>query len=190
MDELETLLTELACGDDMRAEAAAVRLSAFPVSVLDPLLHATDVDARWWAVRSLAGFESALEIIDRLLAALEDESEEVRQCAALGLTHHPHRQAVSPLIRALGDTDTLTAKIASNALILIGVEAVPQLIEVLKTGSPAAKLEAARALAEIKDPRAIPALMEIMQADSAVAKYWAEIGLDKLGLGMVYLKPQ
>jgi len=190
MDELQTLLDELACGDDARAEAAAGRLAAFPVTALDPLLKSQDVDLRWWAVRSLAGFQSSLEIIDRLLAALADDSDDVRQCAALGLTHHPHPQAVSPLIRALADPDTLTARLASNALILIGSEAVPQLIEVLKAGTPAAKLEAVRALAEIKDQRAIPALMEIMQTDSAVANYWAEQGLDSLVLGMVYLKPQ
>jgi len=190
MDELQTLLDELSSGDDARAEAAATRLAAFPVAALDPLIKSPDVDLRWWAVRSLAGFQSGLEVVERLLVALEDDSAEVRQCAALGLTHHPRPQAVPPLIRALSDPDSLTAKLASNALTQIGAEAVPALIEVLRTGSRAAQLAAVRTLAEIKDPRAIPALMEIMQTDSAVANYWAEQGLDSLGLGMVYLKPQ
>jgi HEAT repeat protein len=51
-------------------------------------------------------------------------------------------------------------------------------------------LEAARALAEIKDPRAIPGLMKALETDSALLQYWVGNGLDKLGLGMVYLKPE
>lgn len=190
MDELQTLLADLTSGDDARAEAAAVRLSAFPVAVLDPLLESDYVDTRWWALRALAGFPGGQDVVRRLVSALEDESGEIRQCAALGLCHHPHPQAVSPLIRALSSPDSMTAKLVSTALIAIGAEAVAPLIEVLQNGTPSAKLEAVRALAEIGDPRAIPALMSVLQADSAISTYWAQYGLDKLGLGMVYLKPQ
>lgn len=190
MDELQALLVDLTSGDDARAEAAAIRLPAFPVAALDPLLESPDVDARWWALRALAGFQSGEEVVRRLVAALEDKSDEIRQCAALGLCHHPYSQAILPLIRALSAPDSMTAKLASNALIVVGAEAVPQLIEILKTGAPSAKLEAVRALAEIGDPRAIPALMEAIQTDSAISTYWAGYGLDKLGLGMVYVKPQ
>ncbi len=190
MDELQALLAELTSGDDSRAEAAAVRLPAFPVLSLDPLLQSDDVDTRWWALRSLAGFPNGESVVRRLVSALDDESDEIRQCAALGLCHHPHPEAVPPLICALSSPDSMTAKLASNALIAIGVESVPYLIEILRSGTSSAKLEATRALAEIGDPRAIPALMETLQADSAISTYWAEHGLDKLGLGMLYLKPQ
>lgn len=190
MDELQTLLDDLSSGDDARAEAAALRLPAFPVSALDPLLESDNVDARWWALRALAGFSGGQAIVRRLVSALEDESDEIRQCAALGLRHHPLPEAIPSLIRALSSPDSMTAKLACNALIAIGAESVPALVEVLRTGAASAKLEAARALAEIGDPRAIPALMDILQADSAISTYWAEHGLNKLGLGMVYLKPQ
>lgn len=189
MDDCSALLADLTSGDDARAEAAAARLSAFPVSTLDPLLRSGEVDTRWWALRALAGFPSGEAVLTRLLAALEDESEEIRQCAVLGLSHHPHPQAVRPLIAALSSPDSMTARLARNALIAIGAEAVPALIETLQSGEPPARLEAARALAEIGDPRAIPALMAVMQTDSALAAYWARHGLEKLGLGMVYLKP-
>jgi HEAT repeat protein len=63
------------------------------------------------------------------------------------------------------------------------------LVEALSSAAPAVRLEAARALGAIKDPRAISALMQAIQQDSALMTYWAEQGLDKLGLGMVYLKP-
>lgn len=190
MDELQTLLADLTSGDDARAEAAAIRLPAFPVSTLDPLLESSDVDTRWWALRALAGFPGGEDIVRRLVSALEDESDEIRQCAALGLCYHPRPEAVLPLIRAMSSPDSMTVKLACNALIAIGAESVPYLIELLRSGTSSAKLEAARALAEIGDPRAIPALMETLQADSAISTYWAEHGLDKLGLGMLYLKPQ
>lgn len=190
MDELQTLLAELTSGDDTRAEAAALRLPTFSASVLDPLFESDDVDTRWWALRALAGFPGGEDVVRRLVSALEDESDEIRQCAALGLCHHPRPEAVLPLIRAISSLDSMTVKLACNALIAIGAEAVPHLVEVLRIGTPSAKLEAARALAEIGDPRAIPVLMEVLQSDSAISTYWAEHGLDKLGLGMVYIRPQ
>jgi HEAT repeat protein len=193
MSELELLLAELVSGNDERAEQAAIRFPSFGstgIDALKPLLTSKDVDVRWWAVRALAGFEQSDEIIPELVVALDDESSEVRQAAAMALCHHPRPQAVLPLIQALSDPDTLTAKLASNALALIGTVATPALLDVLKTGKGSAKLESARALAEIKDPRAIPGLMKALETDSALLQYWVENGLDKLGLGMVYLKPE
>jgi hypothetical protein len=46
-----------------------------------------------------------------------------------------------------------------------------------------------RALAEIKDHRAIPVMMKVMEEDSALLQHWAKEGLDRLGLDMVYMKP-
>lgn len=193
MIELERLLAELLSGNDERAEQAAIRFPIFGSTGIDALKHlftSKDVDVRWWAVRALAGFEQSDEIIPELVAALGDESDEVRQAAAMALCHHPDPQAVFPLIRALSDPDTMTAKLASNALALIGSAATSALLDVLKTGKASARLEAARALAEIKDPRAIPDLMKALETDSALLQYWVGNGLDKLGLGMVYLKPE
>ncbi len=193
MTELQRLLAELVSGNDERAEQAAIQFPAFGaagIAALKPLLTAQAVDARWWAVRSLAGFEDTDESLPELVAALEDESDEVRQAAAMALCHHPRPQAVLPLIRALSDLDTMTARLASNALVRIGAEATPALLEVLNTGTRSAKLEAARALAEIKDPQAIPGLMKALESDSALLQYWVSNGLDQLGLGMVYLKPE
>jgi HEAT repeat protein len=193
MTELGLLLAELVSGNDERAERAAIQFSAFGstgIDALKPLLISNDADVRWWAVRALAGFEQLDEIIPELVAALEDESDEVRQAAAMALCHHPRLQAVPPLIQALSDPDTMTARLASNALARIGLEATPALLDVLKTGTGSARLEAARTLAEIKDPRAIPGLMQALETDSALLQYWIGNGLDKLGLGMVYLKPE
>ncbi len=193
MDALAGHLADLASGADDRAEAAALSLPAFgqpAITALAELATAESADTRWWALRALAGFEQSDEITQLLLAALEDESNDVRQCAALGLCHQPHPRAVTSLICALSGPDAMTAKIAADALIRIGAQAVPALLNILQTGSAAARLEAVRALAEIKDPRAIPALLAAQNTDSAVTQYWAKQGLDALGLGMVYLKPE
>jgi hypothetical protein len=45
------------------------------------------------------------------------------------------------------------------------------------------------ALAEIRDHRAIPVMMQVMQEDSALLQHWAQEGPERLGLDMVYIKP-
>lgn len=192
MTELAWLLAELTCGEDGRAEQAAAQIPACGaegLAALKVLLQAPEADQRWWAVRALAGFEQADELLPDLTAALEDESEEVRQAAAMAFCHQPYPQAIAPLIQALSDPDPLTARLAATALSLIGSGATPSLLEVLKTGSAPAKREAVRALAEIQDPQAIPGLLQALETDSALLQYWASQGLEKLGVGMVYLKP-
>jgi len=190
MTELEFLCVELNSGDDARAEQAAInlpRLGTVALPALRTMLKAADADERWWAVRTLVGFEA--DIIQDLLAALEDISCDVRQAAAMAFCHRRDPRAVLPLIRALDDPDPMTAKLAANALILAGPDATTALLDVVITGSQSARLEAVRALSEIKDTRAIPGLMKALETDSALMQYWAGLGLDKLGVGMVYLKP-
>ncbi len=193
MDRLEALLAELACGEERRAEAAAVQLAslgakAFPA--LQEMLHAPDSDLRWWAVRALAEMPTSDEVTRVLVAALNDGADEVCQAAAIALRRHPHLQAIPPLIEALSASDSLLPDLACSALIAIGKAATPTLIDVLETGTQTAKIRAVHALAEIKDYQAIPALMKALEADSVHMQYWAEQGLDKLGLGMVYIKPE
>jgi hypothetical protein len=46
-----------------------------------------------------------------------------------------------------------------------------------------------RALAGIRDHRAIQVMMEVMSEDSVLLQHWAQEGLERLGLDMVYIKP-
>jgi HEAT repeat protein len=191
MSDLDVLIAELISGNDERAEAAVPQIAArgeAALAVLKPLLGSRHEDQRWWATRALAQMDPAPVRLIQL--ALRDESADVRQCAALGLLHHPSPESIPDLIVALSDHDTMVASLAANALIALGANAVPALIDVLKSGKHFTRLEAARALATIKDTRAIPALMKVLEEDSAILQYWAEKGLDKLGLGMVYIKPE
>lgn len=192
MNTLQELLSDLTSGDEARAEHAAVTLPALGESVIPPLLDLTrspDADIRWWAVRTLA--QSPHCQTEWLIPFLtEDPAPEVRQCAALGLAGKADESAVQPLVQALSDADGMVASLAATALVKIGAAAVPSLIEVVKSGAQSARILALRALAEIRDHRAIPVMMKVMEEDSSLLQYWAQEGLERLGLNMIYLKPE
>lgn len=196
MNELDGLLADLLSGDESRAEAAVPSLAALGdlarPALLD-LAHSADVDHRWWAVRTLA--ETPQTPTEDLLPFLNDSAPEVRQAAALALSAHPDECAVPALIRALHDEDSMLGSLAGNALVRIGAASVPPLLEVLNEPSlltersRSVRILALRALSELKDHRAIPALLKARDEESALMQYWAGEGLERLGLNMVYMKP-
>lgn len=189
--ELEPLLEELSGGDDERAEAAAGQLAAAGPTViptLGTLLASQDPDKRWWAARVLAEISDP-QALPLLLKAFEDPDRSVRQCAALALRQHPGAEAIPALAQALGDSDRLLAHLAADALIANGEAALPALLEVMQNGPQAARLEAVRALAAIGDTRAIPALFNALDEPSALIEFWAEQGLERMGVGMMFFKP-
>lgn len=191
MDALDQLIAELTSGDDRRAEAAAQKLAAAgenAASALQALLASPDSDTRWWAARALAEIPGE-QAVNGLLQALADPDPAVRQCAALGCGKQRARSAVPALLRAMHDSDSLTARLAANALVIIGSPAVEPLVELLKGATQSVKLEAARALALISDPRAIPALFDALDNDSLLLEYWANEGLERMGVGMAFFKP-
>ena len=187
---LQDLLNDLTSGNEARAEKAVPSLidlgeEANP-ALLD-LTHSSDADHRWWALRVLA--QSPHAQAGWLVPFLNDPAREVRQCAALGLAIKPDESAIQPLVQALSDEDSMVSSLAVNALVKIGKPAVPSLIEVVQNGAQSARIHALRALAEIRDHRAIPIMMKVMEEDSALLQHWAKEGLDRLGLDMVYIKP-
>lgn len=193
MISLEALCVELTSGDDLRAEAAAAGFPAYGqdgLLCLQSLLKDKSADVRWWAVRALASFDQVEQFLPDLLAALADPVADVRQAVAMVFCHHPSPQALDALINALADRDAMTSRLASNALAQIGNQATLPLLDVLSNGVASARLEAARALVEIKDPRSIPGLMIAQDTDSALLQYWAGLGLEQMGVGMLYLKPE
>ena len=190
MPDLSSLLADLLSGDEARAESAVPQLAALGLQALPALLEAgrsEEADHRWWVVCSLAGSPAASA--EHLLPFLKDPSAEVRQAAALGLGAHPDESAVPELIRSLYDPDPMVGSLAGNALTRIGSASVPALIDVLASAPKGVRILALRALVELKDHRAIPAMMNVLQEDSAVLGHWAQEGLERLGLDMVYIKP-
>lgn len=197
MSTMDELLSDLTSGDDILAEAAMNKLVALGEKIfpsMQKLLGSPDANHRWWALSVLAQIENA--DVNWMLAALDDKSADVRQCAALGLSVHPDDKSVSTLVNALHDPDSMVSTLAANALSKVGLAAVSALLELLeedKSGDDnlqikAARLGAIRALAIIADPRAIPAMMAALEGDSVFMQHWAETGLKNMGQDMVYLK--
>lgn len=212
MEDLHKWISELSSGDDERAEAAVGSLAAHPAAALPALaelLKSPDTDTRWWAVRATSEFAGP-QALTLLLAGLKDPDAAVRQCAALGLRAFFQRMAekdqalaaalgdqrlgveervIPALGRALNDEDHLAADLAADTLVSLGRPAVPALLGVLQEAPHPARLRAVRGLAQIADPRAIPALMAALQEDSALMEYWASEGLDRMGLGLNFFDP-
>ncbi len=187
----KTLLADLTSGNEERAEAAATRLAEVGEPVLpalEPLLHSDIEDQRWWAVRTVA--QMTAPPLDWLIRALGDGSSEVRAAAALGLSAHPVEQAAPALVGALQDEDSIVAVLAVNALSALGQAAVPALLEAFPASNRRGKIQIMRALSELRDHRSIPLMMKVIEEESAMLRYWAEEGLDRLGLDMVYIKPE
>lgn len=187
-------MNELISGDDRRAEKvipSIVDLGTAAIPALLELTHSQLEDQRWWAVRALAA--SPHTRTEDLLPLLNDSASQVRAATALALSLHPHEKAVSALTQALADEDSMTAGLAGNALVKIGGPAVSNLIEVMNVDDRKTPLHIRililRTLADIRDHRAIPVFMKSMNEESAVLQYWAQIGLERLGLDMVYIKP-
>jgi HEAT repeat protein len=187
---LQDLLSDLTGGNETRAENAVPGLIEFGEEAIPALLELTrslEVDHRWWGLRVLA--QSPHSKAEWLVPFLNDPAREVRQCAVLGLALKPEERATQPLVQALSDEDSMVSSLAVNALVKIGKAAVPALIDVVQHAPQSARIHALRALAEIKDHRAIPVMMKVMEEDSALLQHWAKEGLDRLGLDMVYMKP-
>lgn len=192
MPALTELIRQLTCGDDDTAEAAAVQIGALgpaALSSLRGLLLSDQADVRWWAVRAIAAIDDP-EVDTLLHVALMDPDPAVRQCAALGFSAHPCNEMIPQLIECLSGKDQLLARLAGNALTVIGAAAVPALISIMESGPQIARLEAVKALAEIGDVRAIPVFFKaIQEGDSRLIEYWSDMGLEKLGIGMAFFKP-
>lgn len=191
MIDISALMAELSSGSEIRAEAAALELAANgpnSLPTIRELLRDPNPELRWWATRSLAGIHDP-QVAPLLIQALGDPDIGVRQCAALALRIQPDTAAISELIHTLKDQDQLLARLSADALIAVGEEAVPALIEIVQSDHQSARAEAIRALGEIGDTRAIPVLLNALDEDSALIVYRAEEGLDKMGIGMTFFKP-
>ena len=192
MPDFHTYFTDLISGDDAQAEAAAHQIAAFgeiAISALGDLLNAADADTRWWSARTLA-LIPVPEVGSLLAGLLTDEDLAVRQCAALGLRDRPYAAATPELVRLLSVEDQLLRRLAADAFIAIGVDAIPTLADVMQNGPQTARLEAVRALAKMQNQDTIPVLFAYLEDDSAFIRHWAEEGLERLGVGMIFFQPQ
>jgi HEAT repeat protein len=190
MDPLRRAIDDLQSSDETRAEAAVATLAPMgsaALAALQSLLVAPSPETRWWAIRATAAVQDDA-VPGLLCSGLQDPALEVRQAAALGLRHHPSPESAPILAGLLADRDPLLCRLASDALAAIGESAIAELEDALASPPPSAAY-AARALALMNSAAAIPALFGALDHESSIARYWAERGLDDLGVGMVFFQP-
>jgi HEAT repeat protein len=194
MPTLDQLLADLISGDERRAESAAVQfvlLGEPAFTALSDLTQDPNPDHRWWALRALSEFTKP-GVSSIFLHALSEPNQEIQACAALGLRLHPNPEAIPILVSLLGHPEQLLSRLSGDALIAHGSQATQALIELIDSPdkySQRTRLEATRALAEIQDPASISTLFKIYQEGSSMMQHWAEEGLTKLGIGMVFFDP-
>lgn len=186
------MIADLTSGDDEQAERAVPLLAAIgnsAVDVLLSLLKSDNLDHRWWAVRALVEFEQPAAQEGLCRALMEHNPPAVRQCAAMGLRVRPTATAIPLLVSTLGEKDRFLSRLAGDALAALGPRAIPELHKASRSPDPAVRIEAVRALAIMKDQEAIGALFDVLDDPSSLVTYWAEKGLEDLGVGMVFFQP-
>jgi HEAT repeat protein len=191
MVKISDLIKNLSSGDDELAEESIkclIKMKDASLPYLLALRNSLIVDERWWAYCALGQVPGA--DVEWFFPGLHDISAEVRESAAMALSHNPDPSAIHELISALSDEDRMVASLAGHALSNIGTEAVPDLIPVMVNGSPATRIEATRALSSIKDSRVIPVFMAALNNGSEIVKFWAEQGLQNLDSEFVFFDPQ
>lgn len=184
-------LAELTASDDTRSEAAAAALIEIGEPALEgliSLLGSPSAETRWWALRTLAAIPDPRSS-DALTGALGDPDRMVRQAAALGLRQQPSTGAAAGLARRLSDSDPMVARLAAEAMAVLGPPSLAELRWTLASEPPAARIQAARALALMKHRDTVPDLFAALEDDSALVRYWAERGLDELEVGTTFFSP-
>lgn len=190
-EELSALVQELICGNDERAEQAALKIGLHgceALAYLTPVLAEADPDRRWWAARAL-GQMPCEPAWQRLIDLLRDPDDDVRACAAFALGEAHVETAVPALGQALTDSSVYVSAMAADALGRIGKASVPLLIERLRGGAALERTRAAKALLTILDPQSIPALIAALDDESPVVEYYAAEALTRLGVGTILIKP-
>lgn len=185
-------LDQLTSGDDKRAEFAGSQVpenSTLALDSLEKIIGEENIENKWWACRALSSFSNP-RASKLLINCLVDENKSINYCAAKGLQIQPAIEALKPLVKILDQADALLRRLAGDALIALGFEATEALIENLKEGTQISKVESARALAFIQDPQSIGALFEALNSGSSMLEYWAQEGLEKMGLGMRFFSPE
>jgi HEAT repeat protein len=179
----------LETGSEDEKEAAAdqlMRIGEAAVSGLQAALTSPDADARWWAVRALAGI-AAPSAAPPLMAALSDPDEDVRVCAVVGVGERRLAAAVERLLELLRQSKGYVRRHVGDALSKIGEPAVPGLVLALKDANPNARVQAARALVRIESPQAIAALIRALDDPEPAVEHYAWQALQRMGVGVTVL---
>ena len=101
--------------------------------------------------------------VEPLINALQDEDKNVRMLATSALGKIKDPRAIQPLVALMGDEDVNVRQNSNAALGEIGAPAVESLITALQADNREIReAQGSGALAVIKDPRAIPGLIDAL----------------------------
>ncbi|MDP2726939.1 MAG: HEAT repeat domain-containing protein, partial [Dehalococcoidia bacterium] len=143
-------------------------------------LSSREACVRHFALDLLGQWPSRVDL-ESLIPLLHDPDMGVRLRAARALGKTGDARAVPALIDALGHSDDLIAGEATDALALIGEAALEPLIRALQVHDPYVRWHAAKALAEMADPRAAGALIDALDDQNFGVRWTAANGLVALG---------
>jgi len=96
---------------------------------------------------------------------------------------------VDALAAHLADESAHVSEVCAVALSCIGAAAVPALLRALQEGDSLTRARAAKALVPIESQEAIPALIHALDDENAVVTYYAQDALERMGIGMILVKP-
>ncbi|RMF78467.1 MAG: TIR domain-containing protein [Chloroflexi bacterium] len=117
---------------------------------------------RDWRVRREAvlslQYSTSPTAIFRLRRALHDNEPRVRMAAARSLATLPDESAVDVLVERLIDPDELVRQAISRALIEIGVDAIPRLVDAIDHRDVNVRAAIVEVLGKIYDPQTVEAL--------------------------------
>ena len=90
--------------------------------------------------------------------------------------------AIRSLVMVLASTDEMLRQTARRSLVAIGRQAIEPLTKALKEPHQDLRWEAAKALGEIRDPSAAPALVEALEDSVYSVRWLAAQGLINIGV--------
>jgi serine/threonine protein kinase len=129
---------------------ASMAMAAVRIEPILKDLQSADESVRWRAVLALGAIgKGSRPALLALLAAIGDDDDAVRRAAvaALGRLGAAAREVVPTLISTLRDDSLREA--AAESLVMIGLPAVPALLEAVQSGTSAVRWQAAEALTRI-----------------------------------------
>ena len=148
---------------------------------LGELLSGSDDEAR---LRAIEEISQAEEVADQspLIGALNDSNWRVRRSAIEGLAKRPAPDAIKALLNLLGQ-DYRNLEILNSALqvlTMVDVDTFSPLVGFLRHADPDLRMQAALALGEQRDLRAVDVLLDALNDEDANVRFHVIEALGKL----------
>ena len=187
-DAVDLLLTQLNDSNPQlrRGAIRSLRWVDDPniIGKLLPMLQDPVVQVRLAVIDEVQWLRGAreIEVVEPLLAKLDDADLEVRARAAAALKHFNDPRAVEPLLRKLDDPDVKMRVAAAESLEKLGgAAAVEPLLQKLADPELEVRIAAVKSLGKLCDTRAVEPLLRKLDDPDVKMRVAAAASLGKLG---------